>query len=93
MSYLISGDDEEMLTSYIEANMDSIWAIDRLRESIPKELTRVGSGAVKKNIDVAIARRFKLRVMSWSEESASNLLALRFLYLNKEYDEYFGIAA
>ena len=93
LSGLISDDDEEMLTSYIEANMDSIWAIDRLRGSIPKELTRVGSGAVEKNMDVAIARRFKLRGMSWSKEGASNLLALRLLYLNKEYDKYYGIAA
>ena len=62
--------------------MDSIWAVDKLRDKIAKELAKVGSGAVEKNIDVAIARRFKLRGMSWSKEGAANLLALRLLYLN-----------
>jgi hypothetical protein len=79
---LISEADEEMLTSYINSNMDSIWAVDRLRKKMPKELLRVGSGAVEKNVDIAIARRFKLRGMSWSKEGAANLLALRLLYLN-----------
>ena len=68
-------------------------AIDSLADSIPKELAKVGSGAVKKNIDIAIARRFKLRGVSWSKEGASNLLALRLLYLNKEYDNYFSMTA
>jgi hypothetical protein len=79
---LISDDDEEMLAGYINANMDSIWAVDKIRDKIAKELAKVGSGAVEKNIDVAIARRFKLRGMSWSKEGAANLLALRLLYLN-----------
>ena len=73
--------------------MDNIWAIDKLKGAIPKELARVGSGAVEKNIDIAIARRFKLRGMSWSKEGASNLLALRLLYLNNKYDNYFDMTA
>ena len=56
--------------------MDSIWAIDSLKGSIPKELAKVSSDAVEKNIDIFIARRLKLRGMSWSKEEASNLLAL-----------------
>ena len=90
---IISDEDEEMLVSYIEANMDNIWAIDSLADSIPKELAKVGSGAVEKNIDIAIARRFKLRGMSWSKEGASNLLALRLLYLNKDFDNSFNMVA
>jgi len=81
---LISDTDEEMLTSYINTNMDYIWAIDGLRGKISKELLRVGSGAVEKNIDIVIARRFKLRGMSWSKEGASNLLALRLLFINNK---------
>lgn len=90
---IISDDDENMLLGYIEANMDNIWAIDSLTGSIPKELAKVGSGAVEKNIDIAIARRFKLRGMSWSKEGASNLLSLRLLYLNKDFDNCFNMAA
>jgi len=90
---IISDEDEEMLVSYIEANMDNIWAIDSLKDSIPKELKKVGSGAVEKNIDIAIARRFKLRGMSWSKEGASNLLALRLLYLNKDFESCFNMVA
>ena len=93
LSGLISGDDEEMLVSYIEANMESIWAIDKLIGKIPKELVKVGSGAVEKNIDIAIARRFKLRGMSWSKEGASNLLALRLIYLNKDFGNLINEAA
>jgi len=37
----------------------------------------VGSGAVEKNIEVIIWRRFKRREMSWSREGANNLLKPR----------------
>ncbi len=37
-----------MLAGYINANMDNIWAVDKLRDKIAKELARVGSGAVEK---------------------------------------------
>ena len=57
---LILDDVEEMLISYTEANMESIWAIDKLRGKIPKELAKVGLSSVEKNINIAIARRFKL---------------------------------
>ena len=50
-------------------------------------------GKRSKNIDIAIARRFKLRGMSWSKEGASNLLSLRLLYLNKDFDNCFNMAA
>jgi len=41
LSGAISDDDEEMLTSYIDVNMDNTWAIDKLKGAIPKELARV----------------------------------------------------
>lgn len=90
---LITDEDEKTLISYINSNMDSIWAIDKLKEKIPKELLKVGSGAVEKNIDIVIARRFKLRGMSWSKEGAANLLALRLLYINSKSNNCLSIAA
>jgi len=48
---------------------------------------------VEKNIDIAIARRFKLRGMSWPKEGASNLLALRLIYLNKDFGNLINEAA
>ena len=48
---------------------------------------------MEKNIDIVIARIFKLRGMSWSKGGASNLLSLRLLYLNNEYDNYFDMTA
>lgn len=93
LSGAISDDDKNMLLVYIEANMDNIWAIDRLTGLIPKELVKVCSGAVEKNIDIDIARKFKLRNMGWSKEGTSNLLALRLLYLNKDFDNCFNMAA
>ena len=75
---------------YIEDNLSSIWAIDRLKGKAPKEVLVVGSGAVEKNVDTAIARRFKGRGMSWSSQGARNLMAFRMLALNDEFDRYFS---
>jgi len=75
---------------YISDNLSSIWAIDRLRGKAPQEVLVVGSGAIEKNVDIAIARRFKARGMSWSALGARNLMALRMLALNDEFDRYFS---
>ena len=93
LSGLITDEDEKTLISYINSNMDSIWAVDKLRGAVPKELLKVGSGAVEKNIDITIARRFKLRGMSWSKEGAANLLSLRLLYINSKNNNCSSIAA
>jgi len=42
-----------------------------------QEVLVVGSGAVEKNIELLIGRRFKKRGMSWSRDGANNLLKLR----------------
>lgn len=68
---LITDKDKKALISYINSNMDSIWAIDKLKEKIPKELLKVGLPEVEKNIDIKVARRFKLRGMSLSKEGLS----------------------
>ena len=47
------------------------------------------SGAMEKNIDVVIGRRFKKHGMSWTKEGANNLLQLRILRYDKTNWEEF----
>jgi len=81
------------LITYIEANLDGIWAIDSLKGKAPKEVLVVGSGAIEKNVDINIARRFKGRGMSWSRQGARNLMVFRIMSANKKFDDYFLNAA
>ena len=81
------------LIGYIEANLDGIWAIDSLKGKVPKEVLVVGSGAIEKNVDINIARRFKGRGMSWSRQGARNLMVFRIMGANNEFDRYFSDAA
>jgi len=47
------------------------------------------SGAMEKNIDTVIGRRFKKQGMSWTKEGASNLLKLRILcYHKNDWEEF-----
>ena len=77
------------LYDYVKSNEDGInnW----------KKVNCLGaSGAIEKTVDVAVARRFKLRGMSWLYPGLSGLLALRVLKLNGEWDSYWnlrGVAA
>ena len=77
------------LYDYVKNNEDGInnW----------KKVNCLGaSGAIEKTVDVAVARRFKLRGMSWLYPGLSGLLALRVLKLNGEWDSYWnlrGVAA
>jgi hypothetical protein len=48
----------------------------------------IGSGGVEKGNDVIVARRMKRRGMHWSEESADALAALKTLWLNQGWDQY-----
>jgi len=48
----------------------------------------MGSGVVEKTVDILVARRFKLRGMSWYDTNAAKLLRLRLLKLNGEWDSY-----
>ena len=47
------------------------------------------SGAMEKNIDVIIGRRFKKQGMRWTKEGASKLLKLRILrYVKINWEEF-----
>jgi hypothetical protein len=48
----------------------------------------IGSGGVEKANDVIVARRMKRRGMHWNEESADALAALKTLWLNQGWDQY-----
>jgi hypothetical protein len=65
---------------YVRRNLDWI-------ENIPK-VGGYGSGPVEKTVDIAVARRFKKRGMSWYRRNANPLLTLRLLKLNGEWDTY-----
>jgi len=89
----IDGDTASELISYIEDNLSDIWAVDALRGKVKKEVLVTGSGAVEKNIDIVLARRFKCRGMSWSKEGARNLVPFRLMVENGNFDTYFEAVA
>ena len=66
------------LIDYLEENWEGLYGSWSLRGEVKaQEVLVVGSGAVEKNIELMIGRRFKKRGMSWSREGANNLLKLR----------------
>ena len=67
---------------YVRSNADGI-------ENY-KKVGIVGSGVVEKTVDILVARRFKLRGMSWYETNAAKLLRLRLLKINGEWDSYWN---
>jgi len=63
---------------YLEENWKWIYGSWSLRGKVKaQEVLVVGSGAMEKNIELLIGRRFKKRGMSWSRQGADNLLKLR----------------
>jgi len=78
------------LASYIENNFDGLYGSRSLKDKVEaKEVLVSGSGAMEKNIDVVIGRRFKRQGMSWTKEGANNLLKLRILCYDKNNWEEF----
>jgi hypothetical protein len=73
------------LFGYILSNRDGIdnWHLipASLRRSIGRKLApvRSGSGAIEKNIEVRIARRFKRQGRSWTRQGAEHLAQLLWL--------------
>lgn len=90
LAKLLSGDKEREarigeLASYIEGNLGGLYGARALRDKVSaKEMLVTSSGAVEKNIEVVIGRRFKRRGMCWTREGAQNLLKLRILRYDKE---------
>lgn len=71
------------LSAYIERNRDGIWYKEARDNGIS-----IGSGSADKAGDILICRRMKLRGMRWSRDKADNVLNIRILILNGEWDEF-----
>lgn len=74
------------LFGYVLGNREGIdnWQLipARLRRSIGRKLApvRAGSGAIEKNIEIRIARRFKCQGRSWTRPGAEHLAQLLWLH-------------
>ena len=73
------------LAGYIQRNRDGIW----YKEAKEKGIS-IGSGSADKAGDILICRRFKLRGMRWSRTKADNVLNIRILVLNGEWDQFWS---
>jgi hypothetical protein len=72
------------LASYIENNPDGLYGSSALEDRVEAKRVLVSSsGAMEKNIDVVIGRRFKRQYMSWMKEGANNWLKPGILRYNK----------
>jgi len=80
------------LATYIESNRDGLYGSRSLRDSVEAKMVLVCStGAMEKNIDTVIDRRFKRHGQSWTNEGVNNLLKLRTLWYNKsDWDAFWS---
>lgn len=68
------------LLHYVTRHAEAITAVDRLRPYVSPQarpLLTHGSGAMEKNIEIVIGRRFKRWGMRWTRRGAHHLLKLR----------------
>jgi hypothetical protein len=88
LAKLLCEDEEKRLkiaglVAYIEHNRDGLYGARSLKGRVEaKRVLVCSTGAIEKNIDVVIGRRFKKHGMSWTTEGANNLLKLRTLWYN-----------
>ncbi len=94
---LIAGADarseqaRQELLHYVSRHAEAITAVDRLRPQVSPAahpLLTHGTGAIEKNIEVVIARRFKRWGMRWTRRGAQALLKLR-LWIIRHGDRWF----
>ena len=80
------------LVTYIENNRDGLYGSRSLRDRVEAKTVLVCStGAMEKNIDTVIDRRFKRHGQSWTTEGVNNLLKLRTLRYNKsDWDAFWS---
>lgn len=69
----------ELLT-YVSSHQAALYTVHKLKaQGADPTLLNVGSGAIEKNIEVIISRRFKKQGMCWTQQGADHLLKLRIL--------------
>lgn len=73
----------QRLADYIERNRKGIWYKEAREKGIP-----IGAGSADKTGDILICRRMKLRGMRWTRANADNVLSIRILVLNGEWDDF-----
>jgi len=80
------------LATYIESNRDGLYGSRSLRDRVEDKTVLVCStGAMEKNIDTVIDRRFKRHGQSWTTKGVNNLLKLRTLRYNKsDWDAFWS---
>lgn len=79
------------LLHYVSRHAQAITAVDRLRPQVSpaaRPLLTHGTGAMEKNIEVVIARRFKRWGMRWTRRGAQALLKLR-LWIVRHGERWF----
>jgi len=87
LAQALGGSDPERvarLYRYVRANQEGFYGARRLREQLSPQAKLVaveGSGAVEKQIDLMVGRRFKGQGMRWTRRGANRLLKLRLRQL------------
>jgi len=71
------------LADYIQRNREGIWYQEAREKGVP-----IGAGSADKTGDLLICRRMKLRGMRWSRANADNVLNIRILVFNGEWDAF-----
>jgi len=69
------------LADYIQRNRKGIWYQEAREKGVP-----IGAGSADKTGDILICRRMKLRRIRWSRANADNVLNIRILVFNGEWD-------
>jgi len=80
------------LATYIENNLDGLYGSKSLRDKVEaKGVLVCSTGAMERNIETVIGRRFKKQGMSWTREGVNNLLKLRTLwYDNGDWNAFWS---
>jgi len=87
LAQVLGGSDRERvakLYGYVRANQKGFYGARRLREQLSPQAKLVaveGSGAVEKQMDLMVGRRFKGQGMRWTRRGANRLLKLRLRQL------------
>ena len=87
------GDHERVaqLETYLRTNQEGFYGARRLRQRLSPEARTVaveGSGAIEKQMDLVVDRRFQGQGMRWTRKGANRLLKLRLRELEKACPEW-----
>lgn len=89
LAHALGGRDPERvakLYGYVQSNQHGFYGACCLREQLSpaaKRVAVVGSGAIEKQMDLVVGRRFKSQGMRWTRKGANRLLKLRLWELER----------